>query len=174
MNLVAITFFSSPFLFDLAIFMAEEQGEERGSWFLHHLRASGHHPWAAVEAQGGRREKSRSVQNSDKSLVSLFSALRGKTKIRNWNCKKHWHAPGAKTRWDKQPVRPTKQTVPNCKPDTCLLFVSSSWQHQYWFSGIFLLSNRWDSTCRRAGPTFALLCRPLHRHHSHSSLKESR
>lgn len=37
------------------------------------------------------------------------------------------------------------------------------------------LSNRWDSTCSSVGPTFApLLCCPLHRPHSHSSLKGSR
>lgn len=47
MNLVAITLFSSPFLFDLAIFMAEEQGEKGGKL----ISASPEGPVAVMHGQ---------------------------------------------------------------------------------------------------------------------------
>lgn len=76
MNLVAIIFVSSLFLFDLAIFVAEEQGEEGGNWFLHHLRASGHHPCAAV-GKGRNQEAFRTQMKAQWTFAMLWEVRRG-------------------------------------------------------------------------------------------------
>lgn len=177
MNLVSITFLSSLFLFDLAIFMAEEQGEEGGSWFLHHLRTSGHHPWAAVR-KGRNQEVSRTQKKAQWVFAMLWEVRRG-----SWTKTVHTRdRHKALACWCQKQGGTNSQWGTRC------------WQGQTanWICAFFLfplpgsistdfqvfscyLSNKCDSTCSSVGPTFAvILCCPLHRPHSHSSGKGSR